>query len=195
MNKTTIDPGLVDKAPLTPYEKDLIKKIDIEGLPLKDVAEDLKKDDSTISLQHKKALEKYSVWSSKLDEQSRHDIANGKEAAIVFGMLKKGKELPDIVIDANIPPERLKVYYEQWLDLKRVKIGSWDKFIECLENHGAHNLENCSHNIDGYCMYWRWSEPPEKITDKCKGSDGKYYLHADKWYCGLCTAFEKRREW
>ncbi len=124
MNKTVIDPSLLDKAPLTPYEKDLIKQIDIEGLPLKDVAVELKKDDSTISLQHKRALEKYSEWCATIAEEHKHDIAVGTEAALVFELLEKGTGLADVVIETKIDPERVKMIYEAWVEMKEVDLNS-----------------------------------------------------------------------
>ncbi len=218
MNKTAIVPNLLDKAPLTEYERNLIKQIDIQSLPVKQVAASLKRDDSTISLQHKKALEKYTAWYSKVDEEMKADLVSGEEAALVFEMLQKGKELPKIVIELKIPPKTVKNYYDGWVQLKKAdmnqkfvpviidrlkaEVGSVKDGLNSLEGKlvpfvssvGSYKLRNCKHNIDGYCMNWLWYEPPEHITSEYKEKNGKYYMHAEQFCCGLCTAFEGRKD-
>ncbi len=218
MSKTKIDAALLDKAPLTEYERNLITLIDIQGVPLKQVAGDLGKDDSTVSLQRKKAVEKYVEWSCKIDEEQKREITSGKEAAVVFALLEKGKELPKIVIELKIDPENVKNYYDRWLELKKADVNQKfvpviidrlktevdsvkddlnsldDKLVPFVSSVGSYKLRNCSHNIDGYCMNWVWNEPPEFITSDYKEKHGKHYMHAEQFCCGLCTAFEGRKD-
>jgi len=141
MGKTEIDFNLLDSSPLNEYEKNLIKQIDIDGLALKEVAADLKKDDSTVSLQHKKVVEKYSAWYSKMDEKMKADLASGEEAATVFKMLEKGTKLPKIVIKTGIQPDKVKKYYEQWLELKRVDLNpNFKRSLEVIDEDLAAKL-------------------------------------------------------
>lgn len=61
-----IDVNLLEKCPvLTDYEKDLIKRIDINGETQASVAKSYGKSPATISIQRKKALEKFNAWLKK----------------------------------------------------------------------------------------------------------------------------------
>jgi IS30 family transposase len=57
--KTSVDAELLKRAPLTEREKLLLQRIDANGETITNVARELRKDKSTISIQDKKAVRLY----------------------------------------------------------------------------------------------------------------------------------------
>ena len=58
--------------PSTRYEKELIERIDIRGEKQASVAKSCRKDTSTISIKHIKALQKLASWMRNTDDIHKH---------------------------------------------------------------------------------------------------------------------------
>jgi hypothetical protein len=62
----------LDKCPvLTAYEKELIRRVDVNSESQTSVAKSLGKDPSTVCSQHRKALEKFNSWTARTDEPEK----------------------------------------------------------------------------------------------------------------------------
>ncbi len=115
-----IDESLLERAPLSEYEKELIRLIDIQGVEVTKVALQKGKDKSTISIQHNRALEKLQNFIDKMNDKE----FLGKLAGKIFAKLDKGKPLTKIVTEVKEDPEIIKLLYKQWLDLKEDDLNS-----------------------------------------------------------------------
>lgn len=92
-----IDIKLLDKCPdLSDYEKDLIKRIDVNHETQASVARFYEKSKSTISLQHRKALKKLTAWSEKTAKQVKTSEEDFDKQ--VFKLFNKGLH-PNKVIE------------------------------------------------------------------------------------------------
>lgn len=91
-----IDVKLFEKCPvLTDYEKDLIRRIDINHETQASVAKSYGKSPATISIQHKKALEKFNAWLKKREKEKVLPEEDFDKQ--VFKMLNKGIGPAEIV--------------------------------------------------------------------------------------------------
>ncbi len=113
-----IDESLLERSQLSPYEKELIRLIDIQGIEVTKVALQKEKDKSTISIQHNKALEKL----QKFMEGIKYKEISGELASRIFAQFEKGMEPAKIVIKLKQAPEVVKAKYEQWLELKKLDV-------------------------------------------------------------------------
>jgi len=81
--KTIVDPELMKRAPLTERQKLLLERIDVNHDSLTNVARELKKNKSTISIQHKKAFMLYNRWAKRENaklEKGSHKGTNPKQS-------------------------------------------------------------------------------------------------------------------
>jgi hypothetical protein len=88
---------LLDKCPeLSEYEKDLIRRVDVNHETQASVAKSLKKTPGTISTQHKTASKKFEKW---LETTGKQNVGLSKDdfERVVFQRFREGK-LPDAVI-------------------------------------------------------------------------------------------------
>jgi hypothetical protein len=94
-----IDTKLLDECPvLSDYEKDLIRRIDINHETQASVARFYKKSPSTISIQHKKAIEKFSTWlKGKGQQEKTHREEDFDKQA--FAMFNKGLPPNKVIVE------------------------------------------------------------------------------------------------
>jgi len=111
---------LLNKAPLTDYERKLIKLIDIEKEKISDVAKKFGKHKSTISTQHKRAREKLEEFM-KMEKKDRE---KGAIASKVFRLFEKGCSPCKVVMKLNLSPEHVKELYNSWIELKEMDLSS-----------------------------------------------------------------------
>ena len=86
----------------------------MKGERLTDVAKGLEKDKSTVSLQHKRALEKASGFL----RESMGESEKARVASKAFAMLEKGSSLTSIVIKLKASPSQVREIYGQWIRLR-----------------------------------------------------------------------------
>ncbi len=84
---------------LTDYEKDLILRVDIKGESQASVAKFYGKSPATVSIQHKKALEKFNAWVKSNTKQPKAQVEEKLDAR-VFQMFNQG--LPPNKVIAEI---------------------------------------------------------------------------------------------
>jgi len=111
-----IDLKLLDKCPiLTPDQKELIKRVDINHETLSSIAKSHGKTASTICTQHKKALEKLADWMR--DTAEKEAPADGDFSRKVFQMFRRGK-IPDAVIARFGRPDEIISLWKKYRELK-----------------------------------------------------------------------------
>jgi len=88
-----VDVRLLEKCPLlTDYEKGLIERIDIDHETQASVAKSDEKSPATISIQHKKTLEKFTGWIKKREE-SKKTLPQQDFDRQVFKMLNSARSV------------------------------------------------------------------------------------------------------
>jgi len=115
-----INESLVEKAPLTEYEKDLIRLIDVKGIEATSVASKKGKDKSTISIQHKKAMEKLQKFMAEM----KYEEASGELASKVFTEFDNHVQLTEVVRKYKIAPKVVRALYKEWISLKEEDLNS-----------------------------------------------------------------------
>jgi hypothetical protein len=107
---------LLDKCPvLTPDQKELVKRVDINHETLSSIAKSHEKTTSTICIQHKKALQKLTSWMR--DMEGNEAPAEGDFSKKVFRMFRRGK-LPDAVIAEVGRADEVISLWRKYLELK-----------------------------------------------------------------------------
>lgn len=139
--KNPINIATIEACPaLTGYEKKILILVYVDDKNVKYVAKHFSKTLSTISIQNKKAVQKYDGWASgegskvlpsllKLPEKTPNKTrvkiakeANGSEdegelAAQAFKLFKKGLKPPDVVIKLRQPPSIIKRLFQEFKGL------------------------------------------------------------------------------
>jgi len=59
-----------------------------------------------------------------------------------------------------------------------------------IRDHGEFKIDNCEHNVEGYCKLWWWDKPQEWGEFKKDGE--KYRIKASPEYCGFCDSFKEK---
>lgn len=115
-----INEALLQKAPLSEYEKELIRLRDIQGVEITKVATQKGKDKSTISIQHKKALEKLQKFVAEIE----YDEISGELMSKIFAAFEKQLPLAQIVIKYKVKPKIVRALHKDWISLKEVDLNS-----------------------------------------------------------------------
>jgi len=84
-HKVIINLELLEKSPLRPPEKELLREVYIEGRSLAEVARKKGVTRGTVSILHKKALERFNSW-----------IGMNKAAKILTELIDRGYTLDDV---------------------------------------------------------------------------------------------------
>jgi hypothetical protein len=95
---------VIENGTLTEYEAKLIRKIDIDGKGVTEVAGEEGKSKSTISLQHSAALKKIRASI----ESEKKNAATGELAADVFRLLDQQKPQSHVVTKLRVDPEEVR---------------------------------------------------------------------------------------
>lgn len=163
-----IDESLLQRAPLSDYEKELVRLIDIQGLETTKVALKEGKDKSTISIQHKKALEKL----QKFIRDIKHQEIPAELASNIFRAFEKHMPLTRIVIKYKVQPKIVKALYKEWITLKEEDLSSPNVPTRLKQ------LEDTLKNLGCFTdhMYERFE------CDRCRS---KYY-YAIRVHCTKC---------
>jgi hypothetical protein len=104
----------VEKGVLTEYEESLIKRIDIQGKGVTQVAGEDGKTKSTVSLQHTTAVKKMGGF---VQEEAKLE-AGGELAAQVFKLLDAGKTQSYIVTKLRAYPEEVQRLSKLWAKMR-----------------------------------------------------------------------------
>ena len=104
----------LDKGILTEYEASLIRRIDLQGKGVTQVAGEDNKSKGTVSLQHTTAVRKLGAFC----EEERKAQAGGDLAAEVFKMLDDGKPLTSVVTKLRADPEEVQRLARLWAKMK-----------------------------------------------------------------------------
>ena len=138
-------PEILKEAPLSAYERELIKLIDINGKTVSEVAKEKEKSKSTISIQHSRAYQKLEEFLKKAREANMEKSI----ASQVFKMLEKGKSLTEIVTELEVDPDVVLNLQRKWSKMKEVDLNNpniprtlkelQDK-VEELDEWGNHTL-------------------------------------------------------
>lgn len=112
-----IDVKLLDKCPeVTDYEKDLIRRIDVNHESQSSVAKHYSKTPPTISIQHSKAVARFNEWAQNRQKQEKA-ASNDDFDKQVFRMFRRGI-LPDKVIEKLGNVDRVLSLWEKYQKLK-----------------------------------------------------------------------------
>lgn len=166
-----IDIELLEKcAVLSDYEKDLIRRVDVNCESQSSVAAHYRKTPSTISIQHKKASAKFTEWLRNREKQKKVPSEEDFDKKI-FRMFRNGK-LPDEVIEKI---GRSNEVLSLWQKYEKLKEDDYYRFLSILGEHGYETNENLSY-------------PLSKLLDDIL--DEKEVLAAEKE--DVCALLEKK---
>ena len=112
---------VIENGTLTEYEAKLIRKIDIDGKGVTEVAGEEGKSKSTISLQHSAALKKIRASI----ESERKNAATGELAAEVFRLLDQQKPQSHIVTKLRVDPEDVRHLAKLWMTMRSEDMNQW----------------------------------------------------------------------
>jgi hypothetical protein len=127
-----INVNLLDKCPeLSDYEKDLIRRVDIDHETQAGVAKSLEKTTSTVSIQHKAALKKFEAWRQRT-EREKADLSKDTFERDVFRLFLQNK-LPDAVIAEF---GRADEVVELWDKYSRIKEDDYYRAQSKLAEYG-----------------------------------------------------------
>jgi predicted DNA-binding protein (UPF0251 family) len=138
--KSPINNEILEICPvLTKYEKEIMRLLHIEGKNMEYAAQHFEKSSSTISIQNKKAVEKYDKWASnegkkivsdiikaeKIEEKSgtkknieqEKNKVEGELAAKVYKLFKKGSKPEDVVIILKQTPKVINQLYREFIGI------------------------------------------------------------------------------
>jgi len=79
-----INPELLERSPLRPREKEVLRKVHIEGRKITEIAREKGLTKGAVSIRHKKALQRYNSW-----------IKANRAVKIVVELLNRGYTLDD----------------------------------------------------------------------------------------------------
>ena len=129
-----IDVKLLEKCPvLTDYEKDLIRRIDINHETQAGVAKSYGKSPATISIQHKKALGKFNAWLNER-EKGKRPLSEEDFDKQAFKLFNKGWP-PNRVIAKVGSAKRV---FELWEKYRRLME---DDYLKALIRAAEYGLE------------------------------------------------------
>jgi len=138
-----VDPELLDESPLTPGQKEILRRIDVQGDTVTKTAKDLKRSKGTISKRHKTALKRYSEW-----------VAQQRQLQI--------DELRKLEARLNARIEAL----EKTVGMTGEYAGYLGGLKVVADEIGSHHAENCVHATNGHCKKWFFQTDP-KICGIC----------------------------
>ena len=126
-----VDPKLLEKSPLSPGQKDILRRIYVLNEPVGKVAKDLNKSPGTISSRRKRALKRYNEFATTVK-------------GIVADEVEKFRA-------------RLDQHEAQLVDIFGVleddaKYLSGLRFV--TDEAGLFRTKNCVHNANGKCNKW-----------------------------------------
>ena len=63
-----------------------------------------------------------------------------------------------------------------------------------INDHGRFKLQNCRHILNGYCMFYGWSQRPNEtiMVGNPLLKDAKWHIHPTNIYCSLCPDYSKK---
>ena len=106
-----INPKDLNECPvLSAYERELLRRVYVDGETQSAVAKSLKKDPSTISIQLKKALAKFNSWIQSKIKESKSSEEKNLDAEI-FRLFNKDLP-PNKIIEKVGNPERVSELWE-----------------------------------------------------------------------------------
>jgi len=160
-----LDIKLLHKCPeLTDYEKDLIRRIDINNETQASVAKHYGKTPSTVSLQHKKALEKFNAWIQNRSKREG-DLVERDLDKKVFRLFNQG--LPPSKVVEKLG--RADYVFRLWREYCKLMQDDWSAALQILDNYGIEGRED--------------SERPvaERVESLCKENFGLSLEKAFIW--------------
>jgi len=126
-----VDPKLLDKSPLSPSQKDILRRIYVLEEPVGKVAKDFGRTPGTISKRCKTALKHYCEWVAQFKGIVADEVEKFRAR-----LEEHDTQLGEI---AHI----LGDYAEYFVRLKGV-----------TDQTGPFRMGNCVHNADGKCSKW-----------------------------------------
>jgi hypothetical protein len=118
---------------LSAYERELLRRVYVDGETQSAVAKSLKKDPSTISIQLKKAFVKFDSWMQSIAKRGKVSAEEdlGKK---VFRLFRKGK-LPDAVIAEIGRVDEVSSLWNKYTKLRG------DDYYQCLSTLNDYDWE------------------------------------------------------
>lgn len=179
-----------------------IEKLRAEGKTYRQIAEMERVSIAQIS----RILKKPAVMEPSIKPESPTPETDGEQASRLFDKFEKGVSLPQVVIGLKMPPDIVRQFYDQWVELKEIDVNQpivlkkikeleeWlmEEFVSNFllrqllghaKDIGGFRLRNCSYvDSEGFCRNWYW-----------KKEDGsEYHKQADALRCAFCFDFNKK---
>jgi hypothetical protein len=127
---------------LSDYKRELLTRVYVDGETQSAVAQSLKKDPSTISIQLKKALAKFKSWMQSKEKKSKKSAEEDFDKK-VFRLFRKGK-LPDSVI-AEIG--RADEVISLWNKYTKLMEGDFYRCLSTLNEYGWEVDQDSKHAV------------------------------------------------